>query len=210
MVCVTACLLRDGRVIPFLFSELSLGELLHDDSFGLFEAMSAIEMMDPKMDAGMRCNRQAARPHSFQTALESGHLKAESMSDWEMLGVADDTLCCLVTWLEGHSLAQTVFTNLYLHRPFEVGHPPARAFSVAVLKLVDIIKDLVSRGTVYEEEDFQPVTYCFKLAQEVSETRAGGMLREVEDELQKVLRSTKAKDGQQRDEKTLKEVRKFI
>lgn len=33
--------------------ELELGELLHDDSFGLFEAMSAIEMMDPKMDAGM-------------------------------------------------------------------------------------------------------------------------------------------------------------
>lgn len=26
--------------------------------FGLFEAMSAIEIMDPKMDAGMRCNRK--------------------------------------------------------------------------------------------------------------------------------------------------------
>ena len=33
--------------------QLQLGELLHDDMFGLFEAMSAIEMMDPKMDAGM-------------------------------------------------------------------------------------------------------------------------------------------------------------
>ena len=32
---------------------MELGELLHDDLFGLFEAMSAIEMMDPKMDAGM-------------------------------------------------------------------------------------------------------------------------------------------------------------
>ena len=37
--------------------ELELGELLHDELFGLFEAMSAIEMMDPKMDAGMLCNR---------------------------------------------------------------------------------------------------------------------------------------------------------
>ena len=26
--------------------------------FGLFEAMSAIEIMDPKMDAGMVCNRK--------------------------------------------------------------------------------------------------------------------------------------------------------
>lgn len=29
--------------------------------FGLFEAMSAIEMMDPKMDAGMKCNRFRGR-----------------------------------------------------------------------------------------------------------------------------------------------------
>ena len=36
---------------------MELGELLHDELFGLFEAMSAIEMMDPKMDAGMMCNR---------------------------------------------------------------------------------------------------------------------------------------------------------
>ena len=45
---------------PFLSAcaELKLGELCHDEMFGLFEAMSAIEMMDPKMDAGMVCNRQ--------------------------------------------------------------------------------------------------------------------------------------------------------
>lgn len=41
----------------FIYIDLELGELLHDESFGLFEAMSAIEMMDPKMDAGMLCNR---------------------------------------------------------------------------------------------------------------------------------------------------------
>lgn len=33
--------------------ELELGELLHYEMFGLFEAMSAIEMMDKKMDIGM-------------------------------------------------------------------------------------------------------------------------------------------------------------
>ncbi len=40
--------------------ELVLGELLHDGNFGLFEAMSAIEMMDPKMGAGMLCNQVRA------------------------------------------------------------------------------------------------------------------------------------------------------
>lgn len=45
--------------ISNFFSELELGELLHGYFFGLFEAMSAIEIMDPKMDAGMMCNRES-------------------------------------------------------------------------------------------------------------------------------------------------------
>lgn len=49
--------------------ELQLGELIHDNMFGLFDAMSAIEMMDPKMDAGMCCNKEAT-PLNFQTAVE--------------------------------------------------------------------------------------------------------------------------------------------
>lgn len=51
--------------------ELQLGELIHDNMFGLFDAMSAIEMMDPKMDAGMCCNKEAT-PLTFQTAVEVG------------------------------------------------------------------------------------------------------------------------------------------
>ncbi|CAI5522957.1 unnamed protein product [Closterium sp. Naga37s-1] len=34
-------------------AELQSGELLHGESFSLFEAMAALQMMDPKMDAGM-------------------------------------------------------------------------------------------------------------------------------------------------------------
>ena len=54
--------------------DLNLGELLHDEMFGLFEAMSAIEMMDPKMDAGMICNRSSNTPLSFEEAVATGHL----------------------------------------------------------------------------------------------------------------------------------------
>lgn len=41
----------------------------HQKLFGLFEAMSAIEMMDPKMDAGMGCNKNPAGPLTFDIAL---------------------------------------------------------------------------------------------------------------------------------------------
>ena len=171
--------------------ELELGELMHDDMFGLFEAMSAIEMMDPKMDAGMRCNAinkssvtpgGRHQPLTFWTAQDCGHLPmdVDSTSSPDLIGILDETYACLVTWLEGHSLAQTVFTNLYLHAPWQVKHPLLKAHSVVILKLVDLVKDCVAKGSVYEEEDFQPLVYGFKLANQVTEMRAGGMLREVE------------------------------
>ena len=138
--------------------DLELGELLHDDLFGLFEAMSAIEMMDPKMDAGMAkaggggagnsssssatTNRKNS-PMSLNDAISDNSLPWENISIPEFVTVFDHTLSCLVTWFEGHSLAQTVLTNLYLHcgdspelRP---PHPELKAYVVATLKLVDLI-----------------------------------------------------------------------
>ena len=101
---------------------MELGELLHDDLFGLFEAMSAIEMMDPKMDAGMAKagggtgNSSTAKrknsPMSLNDAITDNSLPWENISIPEFVTVFDHTLSCLVTWFEGHSLAQTVFTNL--------------------------------------------------------------------------------------------------
>lgn len=63
----------DDNFINFEFfsvSDLSLGELLHCHLFGLFEAMSAIEMMDPKMDAGMLCNRGKKKALSLEQAVQ--------------------------------------------------------------------------------------------------------------------------------------------
>ena len=39
-------------------------------SFGLFEGMSAIEMMDPKMDAGMMCNQTKRKVLNLQQSIE--------------------------------------------------------------------------------------------------------------------------------------------
>lgn len=50
--------------------ELDLGELLHYEMFGLFEAMSAIEMMDKKMDIGMIEEKEKNTPLTFEVAVE--------------------------------------------------------------------------------------------------------------------------------------------
>lgn len=177
--------------------ELKLGELLHDDMFGLFEAMSAIEMMDPKMDAGMMCNRGNKKALNFDQAVKANRLKLNNFTMAEQIGIIDATLACLVTWLEGHSLAQTVFTNLYLHKPHLIQDRCIKAFSICIMKLVDIVREFINRAAVFEEEDFQPFIYGYKLANDISEWETTGMLRQVEDELQRKVKVTRSKQGEE-------------
>lgn len=65
--------------------------------------------------------------------------------------------------MEGHSLAQTVFTNLYTHNPALIEDRILKALTLAVLKMVDSIKDKVIKGAVFEEAsvlDIQMVKKC--------------------------------------------------
>lgn len=165
-----------------------MGELLHDELFGLFEAMSAIEMMDPKMDAGMLCNRGNNKPCTFTQAVDSGALKLDNLTPSEIIGIIDSTYACIVSWLEGHSLAQTVFINLYLHQPSQIVDKSLKTFCYAVYKIIEIIKDCINKALVFEEEDFQSVTYGYKLQQDITEQKTISMLREVEEELHRKSR----------------------
>nr|XP_053647736.1 N-alpha-acetyltransferase 35, NatC auxiliary subunit-like [Cherax quadricarinatus] len=184
--------------------DLQLGELLHDDIFGLFEAMSAIEMMDPKMDAGMMCNR-GKKVQNFDQAVKAGALKLNNLTMEELVGIMDSMLACLVTWLEGHSAAQTILTCLYLHKPLSIEDRALRAFSIQTLKLIAIINNIVHSAGVFEEEDFQPTLYGYGVCSEVSEVRAGGMMREVEEELQRAVKATRNRQGEPWDPKMQKQ-----
>ncbi|XP_060805170.1 N-alpha-acetyltransferase 35, NatC auxiliary subunit isoform X1 [Amyelois transitella] len=183
--------------------DLHLGELLHDGQlFGLFEAMSAIEMMDPKMDAGMLCNRGNPKPLNFQQAVEAGKLKIDDLEPSELIGIIDATMACIVSWLEGHSLAQTVFTNLYLHQPHLIVNKALKAYCIAVHKLLDCIRECINKAQVFEEEDFQPMGYGYRLGSnpqsgntydaslEVNKQKCIALLREQEEEYNKKARST--------------------
>ncbi|XP_017785984.1 PREDICTED: N-alpha-acetyltransferase 35, NatC auxiliary subunit isoform X2 [Nicrophorus vespilloides] len=170
-------------------NDLKLGELLHDSLFGLFEAMSAIEMMDPKMDAGMLCNRGNKKAKTFDQSIEDGSLKLKDISNADLIGIIDTTFACLVSWLEGHSLAQTVFTNLYLHKPYLIEDRALKAFCLSIYKLLEIIKEYIHKAMVCEEEDFQSMQYGYHLYPDISEQRAIGMLQEVEEDLHKRTRA---------------------
>ncbi|XP_043223591.1 N-alpha-acetyltransferase 35, NatC auxiliary subunit-like [Amphibalanus amphitrite] len=180
--------------------DLKLGELVHDDMFGLFDAMSAIEMMDPKMDVGMLCNSSQRQIRSFQQAVEDGLLKTADLTPREQLGVMDTSLAYLLSWLEGHSLTQTVSTNAYLQAPHSIQDRCVKAFSVATIQLVNTISELlVQVALLYEEEDFQPQSLPDRTG--VTPLRAVGMLREAEEDVTRELRARrKAGDTAAREE----------
>ena len=50
-----------------------------------------------------------------------------------------------------------------------------------------MIKDIIAKATVFEEEDFQPLSYGFQLASDISEAKAMSCLKESEDSAQKSL-----------------------
>lgn len=120
---------------------------------------------------------------------QDGLLPLNELTPTTLLGIIDGTLARLVSWLEGHSLAQTVFTCLYLHRPYASQDRALKVFCLSVYKLLDVIKELLHKAMVYEEEDFQPMQYGFHLSPDISEQRMIGMLREVEEELHKKTRN---------------------
>ena len=171
-----------------MIAELSCGQLFHDELFGLFEAMSAIEMMDPKMDAGMMCNQTNKRVLNLEQSIRANKIKLKDLTLSEMIGIIDESLSSVVTWLEGHSLAQTVFINLYLHNPSVVGDKALRVFCFIILKTIDLIREFVSKANVFEEEDFQPIVYGYQLANDLNESKASSLIREIEEELSKKVK----------------------
>eukprot|EP00879_Flechtneria_rotunda_P027761 GHRR01029752.1.p1 GENE.GHRR01029752.1~~GHRR01029752.1.p1 ORF type:complete len:153 (+),score=34.41 GHRR01029752.1:416-874(+) len=90
-------------------NELEVGQLIHTSVFSLFEAMSAVEIGNPRMDAG-------ARPKGDATPLEQRQLQL-NLSPAQLLGVMDHLLCLEATWHNGGSLARTVYSSLYMMQP---------------------------------------------------------------------------------------------
>lgn len=185
-------------------AELQPGELAQDMLFGLFEAMSAIEIMDPKMDVGMGFDKQDLPPPSFEAAIavgfidyfvfpmilspplsfQMGAIKLDDLTPSELIGIFDALFSCIVSWLEGNSMDQVLFTCLYLHAPSKIKDKALRVFCTAVRNLIVVIKNIIAGAAVNEEEDFQLYGNSALLgAEKAQPATIFGSLKEVEDEL---------------------------
>eukprot|EP00937_MAST-01D_sp_MAST-1D-sp2_P000678 g678.t1 len=185
--------------------EMALGEMVHGQSFSLFDAMSALELMDPKMDSGM----ESARVPTVDDRLRTGAL---AFDPWPrahldarmVVHVMDKTLALEGLWYGGQSLPQTLLACLVLHPPAmrallaRADQAMARgkggadvieqtteedalalvlcAWCAALLHTCGMVRRIVLRADVYEEEDFSHPTCGLALLFAGGEKRLGALL----------------------------------
>ncbi|XP_027920615.1 N-alpha-acetyltransferase 35, NatC auxiliary subunit isoform X3 [Vigna unguiculata] len=178
--------------------DLQEGELIHGDNFNLFAAMSALEIMDPKMDSGIACTY-----YSLDEAIENGvapvPLSADKTTDVQcVIDIMDHLLACEATWHKGHSLAQTVYSCLYLLRPERTSsHALLHSYCKVIRATCKAILSAVSEARTHEEEDLFTMAYGLPLSGDGDE-KCLSLLNAVEETISRQLRSCKASSSKRR------------
>ncbi|CAD5164629.1 unnamed protein product [Musa acuminata subsp. malaccensis] len=188
-----------GPLIVASCSELQDGELIHAENFSLFAAMSALEIMDPKMDSGI----ENSGYHSIEEAIENNiapvPLSLDSTLDVQcILDVIDHLFSCEATWHKGHSLAQTVFSCIYLLRiertsPHSLLHSYCRIMRAICNALVSVVSD----ARTNEEEDLFAMAYALPLKGEGDE-KCLSILNSVEETISRQLRACRAQSSRKK------------
>ncbi|MBA0553832.1 hypothetical protein Golob_012978 [Gossypium lobatum] len=159
------------------------GELIHGENFNLFAAMSALEIMDPKMDSGIVCTY-----YSIDEAIENGAAPIPIS--------LDSTIDA--AWHKGHSLAQTVFSCIYLLRldrtaPHALLHSYCRIIRATCKAVVSVVSD----ARTHEEEDLFTMTYGLPLNGD-GDDKCLSILNAVEETISRQLRACKATSSKRR------------
>ncbi|PPS09311.1 hypothetical protein GOBAR_AA11333 [Gossypium barbadense] len=174
------------------------GELIHGDNFNLFAAMSALEIMDPKMDSGIVCTY-----YSIDEAIENGAapipISLDSTIDvCRTIDIMDHLLACEAAWHKGHSVAQTVFSCIYLLRldrtaPHALLHSYCRIIRATCKAVVSVVSD----ARTHEEEDLFTMTYGLPLNGD-GDDKCLSILNAVEETISRQLRACKATSSKRR------------
>ncbi|KDP30242.1 hypothetical protein JCGZ_17024 [Jatropha curcas] len=172
--------------------ELRDGELVHGENFNLFAAMSALEIMDPKMDSGI-----VSRYCSIDEAIEDGAapipISFDRTTDVECtIDIMDHLLACEATWHKGHSLAQTVFSCIYLLRPERTAsHALMDSYCKVIRATCKAVVSVVSDARTHEEEDLFTMAYGLPLNAS-GDDKCLSLLNAVEENICRQLRACKA------------------
>lgn len=187
-----SCLLR------LACNDLQDDELINGENFNLFAAMSALEIMDPKMDSGI-----VSTYYSIDEAIENGAAPVPLSFDrtldvQRIIDIMDHLLSCEATWHKGGSLAQTVFSSIYLMRPERTSsHALLHSYCRVIRATCNAVVSAVSDARTNEEEDLFTMTYGLPLKSE-GDDKCLSMLHAVEETISRQLRACKAPSSKKR------------
>jgi len=107
----------------------------------------------------------------------------------ELVGIFDEILCHITSWLNGNTLAQTVYTCFYLLDPTKMEDLHLRAFSLCFSKMTQHIQRVIASSKVYAEDDQQTINFGFNnVCTGVMEQSVLASVKESEDKLQHIVK----------------------
>ncbi|OEL26882.1 N-alpha-acetyltransferase 35, NatC auxiliary subunit [Dichanthelium oligosanthes] len=173
--------------------DLQDGELVHGENFSLFAAMSALEIMDPKMDSGIEKSGYNSIEEAIGDGVAPVPLSLDRTVDVQRsIDVMDHLFSCEATWHKGHTLAQTVFTCIYLMRMERISsHAVLNSFCRILRATCNAVISVVSTARTHEEEDLFTMAFGLPLRDEGDE-KCLSILNAVEETISRQLRACKA------------------
>lgn len=110
------------------------------------------QIMNPQMDEGMIESMEQSpfyKRNQFYNWLQLQQVFSES----QIIEIFDSIFCAFSTWLQGKSLASTIYTCLYVHNPFLIADKCLYSIVLCFAKCVDLSISLISFNGVFKEED---------------------------------------------------------
>ena len=131
---------------------LAMGEMIHDQGFSLHAAMSAFELMDPKVDAGNVSKADERR--AWCETVDPEEVEERFSSPEHMLCFMDRQLMEEYLWLQGSTLGLTVGRSFFVDGIKNISNPILLAYTMCSIKLVSLMRTAIIQAALFEEEEF--------------------------------------------------------
>jgi len=139
--------------------------MIYHESFSLLEAMSAVEIMDPKMD--QRFNLSSSQ--NQEEILRCQCQKSEGFNQQSLARLLVSLTPLEVAFMDGFSILETIYHCIGLwEKAWDLSSQIENPFwSVfisyckAIHQTIHYVNNAILDAEIYEEEDFQPVTSVY-------------------------------------------------
>ncbi|KAL0591937.1 hypothetical protein ABG067_000589 [Albugo candida] len=201
---------------------LAIGQMIHVEDFSLFDSISALELMDPKMDTGVLSKGRTIQ--SVSTRLKQDRIRLTFTSAKNVVATLDELLRWECMWLDGNPIQQTLLMCEYFYMDTiqallqkanvwdsvclgsgiaEAVHASSESillFAMAAIPLLmtktcHLLRNVTIRADIFEEEEFASGSFSEVLPNTIADEVVLQLADAIEARFEGMLRykSTRAK-----------------